>query len=304
MGGKSLIPDYTVLRKVTFDFPFCFTFPFIDTLFEKFRSQIWTHPKVLENAYKNAVNAKAKLRPLAAPNPTNANDSGDEPDDVLDTQSGMMSVTNDWWREHLTPDDLETIFPSNKLKVLFEILNVCKENDEKCLIFSAFVAVLDVVEFFMGQINQQAKSGQPKPGLETYHGPWEFAKDYYRLDGKTPKNCRHDMITNFNNPKNRARVFLISSKAGGQGINLIGANRVILLDTSWNPSNDRKFFEIFQEKQRIYCFLDFRTKHFPSIPSRPEKMLLHLSIACDGNDGRESVFAFGYKTSHELSSNG
>lgn len=195
---------------------------------------------MLENAYLNAIRNKTPIKPLA-----NVNDSDDDqPDDVFDSQTGQMSVTNDWWRSLLSQDDLETILPSNKLKVLLEILNVCRQNKEKCLIFSAFVAVLDVVEFFMKQVNDQ-KDGVFKPGLEKFRGPWVFGKDYYRLDGKTAKNQRHSMITNFNDPKNdRTRVFLISAKAGGQGINLIGANRVILLDTSWNPSNDRKQLDI------------------------------------------------------------
>lgn len=188
----------------------------------------------------NAIQNKTKVKqpiPTIAPNDSD----DDQPDDVFDSQTGQMSVTSDWWRPHLTPDDLETIIPSNKLKIVFEILNQCYRNKEKCLIFSAFVAVLDVVEFFMKLINDQEKTGN-KPGLETYRGPWELGKDYYRLDGKTAKTHRHSMITNFNDPKNeRTRAFLISAKAGGQGINLIGANRVILLDTSWNPSNDRKF---------------------------------------------------------------
>lgn len=78
------------------------------------------------------------------------------------------------------------------------------------------------------------------PGMEHYRGPWRKHASYFRLDGKTAKSLRHQMITSFNDPKNtQTRVFLISAKAGGQGINLTGANRVVLLDTSWNPSNDR-----------------------------------------------------------------
>lgn len=195
----------------------------------------------MENAYINAIQnkTKVKLTTVAAPPPANDSDE-DQPDDVFDSQTGEMSVKNDWWRTHLKKEDLETILPSNKLIILFEILKQCERNKEKCLIFSAFVAVLDVVEYFMRLINDQERNGN-KPGLETFRGRWELGKDYYRLDGKTAKNHRHSMITNFNDPKNeRTRVFLISAKAGGQGINLIGANRVILLDTSWNPSNDRK----------------------------------------------------------------
>lgn len=65
------------------------------------------------------------------------------------------------------------------------------------------------------------------------------------------------MINEFNNVINkRARVFLISAKAGGQGINLIGANRVIILDTSWNPSNDQQnIFRVFRLGQKRNCYI-------------------------------------------------
>lgn len=65
------------------------------------------------------------------------------------------------------------------------------------------------------------------------------------------------MIKRFNsNVNKRARVFLISSRAGGQGINLIGANRVIILDTSWNPSNDQQnIFRIFRLGQKKNCYI-------------------------------------------------
>lgn len=218
----------------------------------------------MENAYLNAIQNKTKVKPATTAISTTANNDSDDdqPDDVFDSQTGQMSVTSDWWRQHLTKEDLETILPSNKLKILFEILGQCRRNNEKCLIFSAFVAVLDVVEFFMKLINDKRKDEnnpelKNKAGLETFDGPWEMGKDYYRLDGKTAKNHRHQMITNFNDPKNvRIKAFLISAKAGGQGINLIGANRVVLLDTSWNPSNDRKIFTM------LLCFFKCRMPDF------------------------------------------
>lgn len=231
LGGKSLISDYTILRK------------------------IWTHPKVLENAYFNAI--KEHDRKQAQKKRLNNESDDDQPDDVLDSQTGNMSVMSDWWRSLITKEDLETILPSNKLRILFKILNACERNGEKCLIFSAFVAVLDVVEFFMKQINDHYVRGETCPGLESYCTEWKLGTHYYRLDGKTAKTQRHQMIKHFNDPNNReARVFLISAKAGGQGINLTAANRVILLDTSWNPSNDQQnIFRVFRLGQKKICFI-------------------------------------------------
>lgn len=87
------------------------------------------------------------------------------------------------------------------------------------------------------------KNGEKKvkniSGLENYRDIWTFQENYFRLDGRTAEKERNIIIENFNQSK-LARVFLISTKAGGQGINLTSANRVVLLDTSWNPSTDRE----------------------------------------------------------------
>lgn len=58
-------------------------------------------------------------------------DSDEEPDDVLDNQVGKMSVENDWWRQFIEPQDLRSLLPSNKLRILFEILKLCEQNGEK-----------------------------------------------------------------------------------------------------------------------------------------------------------------------------
>lgn len=53
---------------------------------------------------------------------------------------------------------------------------------------------------------------------------------YFRLEGSTTIKKRQKLVDQFNNPSASERVFLLSSKAGGCGINLIGANRLILFD--------------------------------------------------------------------------
>ncbi|CDJ53852.1 DNA repair protein rad54, putative [Eimeria brunetti] len=64
-----------------------------------------------------------------------------------------------------------------------------------------------------------------------------------RLDGSTSIKKRHDLITKFNEPCGSAAnsfAFLLSSKAGGCGVNLVGANRLVLFDPDWNPANDKQ----------------------------------------------------------------
>lgn len=123
---------------------------------------------------------------------------------------------------------------------MVEILIHCQAKGDKCLIFSNFVAVLSVVEFFL---NKQMG--------------FRNGRDYYRLDGQTPKVRRHQMITRFNQEDNRdVKCFLISARAGGQGINLIGANRVIILDTSWNPAADlQSIFRVYRLGQKKTCYV-------------------------------------------------
>lgn len=115
LGGKSLIPDYTILRK------------------------IWTHPKVLENAYQNAIEKQrreqrgimAQVKSRGKQQKDGQDSEDEQPDDVLDSQTGSMAVTKNWWRDLISTEDMETILPSNKLIVLFEILKFCQENGQK-----------------------------------------------------------------------------------------------------------------------------------------------------------------------------
>ncbi|KAI8521239.1 DNA repair and recombination protein rad54b [Branchiostoma belcheri] len=61
---------------------------------------------------------------------------------------------------------------------------------------------------------------------------------YLRLDGSTPTGKRQQIVERFNDKYCRDFVFLLSTKAGGVGLNLIGASRLVLYDIDWNPAND------------------------------------------------------------------
>jgi len=69
------------------------------------------------------------------------------------------------------------------------------------------------------------------------NGRWQNGRSYFRLDGSTPAQERERLINLFNADRN-VPLFLVSTKAGSLGINLVGANRVVVLDASWNPCHD------------------------------------------------------------------
>jgi SNF2 family DNA or RNA helicase len=79
---------------------------------------------------------------------------------------------------------------------------------------------------------------------------------YYQLDGSTPIKKRQELVDRFNVPTQREIVFLLSSKAGGVGLNLIGANRLILFDPDWNPANDAQAMgRVWRDGQKKKVFI-------------------------------------------------
>ena len=77
-----------------------------------------------------------------------------------------------------------------------------------------------------------------------------------RLDGSTSTKIRKNLVDVFNDPKTNSFAFLLSSKAGGCGLNLIGANRLVLFDPDWNPATDKQAAaRIWREGQKKQCFI-------------------------------------------------
>ncbi|KAL2814849.1 vacuolar protein 14 C-terminal Fig4p binding-domain-containing protein [Aspergillus cavernicola] len=77
-----------------------------------------------------------------------------------------------------------------------------------------------------------------------------------RLDGTMNVNKRSKLVDKFNDPNGEEFVFLLSSKAGGCGLNLIGANRLVLFDPDWNPAADQQALaRVWRDGQKKDCFV-------------------------------------------------
>ncbi|KAG5438349.1 hypothetical protein PCANB_002837 [Pneumocystis canis] len=77
-----------------------------------------------------------------------------------------------------------------------------------------------------------------------------------RLDGTINATKRQKLVDKFNDPDGDEFVFLLSSKAGGCGLNLIGANRLVLFDPDWNPAADQQALaRVWRDGQKKDCFV-------------------------------------------------
>ncbi|WP_223636135.1 DEAD/DEAH box helicase [Planococcus sp. 4-30] len=105
---------------------------------------------------------------------------------------------------------------SGKFDQLMELVEECRLSGRRVLVFSQFTQMLGIIG------HQLAKEGVP----------------YFYLDGQTPPAERVDLCSRFNG--GQGDLFLISLKAGGTGLNLTGADTVILYDLWWNPAVEQQ----------------------------------------------------------------
>lgn len=101
---------------------------------------------------------------------------------------------------------------SGKLELLMEVIPDAIANEHRILVFSQFTSMLRIIE-------DELK---------------ELEIPYFYLEGSTPTQDRNEYVKRFNNGE--GKVFLISLKAGGTGLNLTGADTVIHYDPWWNPA--------------------------------------------------------------------
>jgi len=110
---------------------------------------------------------------------------------------------------------------------------------EKVLVFSQWTSTLDQIEFFLNTPNHYLHRRNEAMDEQNVGVVYKSNIDYYRLDGQTSSKKRFEMMQKWNsNQEKNVVLFLLSTKAGGLGINLTGATRVILFDVCWNPSHD------------------------------------------------------------------
>lgn len=114
-------------------------------------------------------------------------------------------------------DQLKAIVTSSgKMMLLDRLLTKLKKDNHRVLVFSQMVRMLDILSDYLNLRGHQ----------------------FQRLDGTIAAGARRMAIDHFNAPESQDFAFLLSTRAGGLGINLMTADTVILFDSDWNPQAD------------------------------------------------------------------
>jgi DNA repair and recombination protein RAD54B len=125
---------------------------------------------------------------------------------------------------------------STKLRVLDQLLSTLRrDTSEKVVIVSNFTSTLDLLSGLLESLSMR----------------------HLRLDGSTPVGKRQELVDLFNRTSSRDYfAFLLSAKAGGMGLNLIGASRLVLFDVDWNPAVDAQAMaRIHRDGQKRPCVI-------------------------------------------------
>ncbi|XP_060768474.1 transcriptional regulator ATRX-like isoform X2 [Neoarius graeffei] len=248
----------------------------VNTLFQDFQilSLIWTHPWCLQLSDQNRGNRgkgeelttetvvtseHSEVAKQQSPD-ERAVEKSKDPNSAKTTAEEEHSVLSrpaaGWYREFVCDADAELLEHSGKLMLLMEILHCAEQLQDKVLVFSQSLVSLDLIETFLELADKAKEEGKAC----VYKGKrsWVRDKDYYRLDGSTTATARKKWAQEFNNVRNTTcRLFLISTRAGSLGINLVAANRVVVFDASWNPMYDvQSMFRVYRfgQKKPVYIY--------------------------------------------------
>lgn len=153
------------------------------------------------------------------------------------------------------------IMSSGKMVLLDKLLTRLKKDGHRVLIFSQMVRMLDILGDYLAI-----------KGI-----------NFQRLDGTVPSSQRRISIDHFNAPGSNDFVFLLSTRAGGLGINLMTADTVIIFDSDWNPQADlqamARAHRIGQKNHvMVYRFVSKDTVEEEILERARKKMILEYAI--------------------------
>lgn len=145
-----------------------------------------------------------------------------------DSTSALLSSLPEKLLRHFTPSS------SGKIRVLDQLLhNLHTATSEKIVLVSNYTSTLNLLATLLSSLSLP----------------------FLRLDGTTPVQKRQSLVDDFNRlPASSCFAFLLSAKAGGTGLNLIGASRLVLFDVDWNPATDTQAMaRIHRDGQKRHC---------------------------------------------------
>ncbi|KAI9463589.1 SNF2 family N-terminal domain-containing protein [Lactarius psammicola] len=153
------------------------------------------------------------------------------------------------------------VMNSGKMVLLDKLLARLRSDGHRVLIFSQMVRMLDILSDYLSFRNYL----------------------HQRLDGMVSSDARKKSIAHFNAPGSPDFVFLLSTRAGGLGINLETADTVIIFDSDWNPQNDlqamARAHRIGQKSHvSVYRFVSKDTMEEDVLERAKKKMVLEYAI--------------------------
>ena len=160
--------------------------------------------------------------------------------DLLDIATDLPGSEKYWPEDYIPKDsrgrdrDVKPWY-SGKMQVLDRMLaRIRQDTNDKIVLISNYTQTLDIFE-------KLCRSR---------------AYNCLRLDGTMNVSKRQKLVDKFNDPEGEEFIFLLSSKAGGCGLNLIGANRLVLFDPDWNPAADQQALaRVWRDGQKKDCFV-------------------------------------------------
>lgn len=164
------------------------------------------------------------------------------------------------------PDSRLLIYDSGKLQRLSRLLRDLQSRGSRSLIFTQMTGTLNILEQFLSLLNLP----------------------YLRLDGSTPVERRQLYSAEFNRPDSKYQCMILSSRAGGVGLNLIGASSVIFYDLDWNPQMDRQCMDrahrIGQVRDvEVYKMVSEKTVEENILRRAEQKSLLDQTVIQEGH---------------------